>query len=82
MSAGYNRGEACVKCPYYRRAEGKVLECNGGLDPTGVSVNRFGSRRRRERFMERRCCVDYAKCPICQLNDMAENFKRPPTSEV
>ena len=80
MSAGLNRGEASVLCPYYRSSSGKVIECDGGLDPGGVVQNRFKTRKRREKFMESRCCGKYAACALCRANDAAEGFTRPPSA--
>lgn len=77
MSAGMNRGEACVLCPYYRAARGKVIECEGGLDAGGTVIHRFRSIGRRERYMEGRCCRDYGDCPVCRGNDAAAGFARP-----
>ena len=85
MSAGLNRTEACVMCPFYRGAkkgEKKVLKCASPLAGGLENETRFRSEDARKE-QERNFCKSgrYPSCQMCMANDAARGFERPRTDE-
>lgn len=62
MSGSY--AQVNVRCPFYRRDDGKLcVKCEGVDGESGLTL-RFAQKSRWERYMGNYCCGDYETCPL------------------
>lgn len=64
------RGEAEVKCPYYKRHEKGRIICEGFFDG-GNSVLEFHGKAKREAYMIK-YCGSLEGCKECKLHEMLD----------
>ena len=64
------RGDAEVKCPYYKRYEKRTITCEGFFEG-GNTVLEFQAKTKRASYM-RKHCSSIAGCKKCQLHSLLD----------